>query len=327
MNNVLESIKSLIGKELKQVDEVILSEITSPTVLIPKIASHMILSGGKRLRPILTLLSARLCGYNNGDRHINLAACIEFIHTATLLHDDVVDESDLRRGNKTANNIWGNQASVLVGDFLLSRAFQLMVKDGSLKALEILSNTSAIISEGEVMQLSASRNLKTTEEEYLKIISAKTAKLFATACEIGAVITGENDKYQNALEQYGHNLGIAFQIVDDALDYSAKQEALGKTIGDDLREGKITLPVIHAYRNGNNEDKEFWKRTLEQEDIKDGDLDHAILLINNTNSLGYSISIAKNYVQNAKNLIKLLPNLTERDLLINLADFAVDREY
>lgn len=325
-SSVLEKIQPLISEDLKMVNKAITDLANSEVSLIPKITSHVITSGGKRLRPILTLLSSKLCNYS-GQRHINLAACVEFIHTATLLHDDVVDESDLRRGNATANSVWGNQASVLVGDFLLSRAFQLMVDDGSLEVLKILSDTSAVISEGEVMQLSSMHDLGLLEEKYTRIISAKTARLFAAACEIGAVLSKETKEKRDALFAYGENLGIAFQIVDDLLDYSAKQEALGKTIGDDFREGKVTLPVIYALQKANKEEKEFWVRTIEKHEQKDGDLMAAVTIIKKHGALDTSIKKAFYYAEKGKKALNVFPDSLEKKALTELIEFSVNREY
>ena len=250
----------------------------SPVTLIPQLAKHVISAGGKRLRPMLTLASAKLCNYD-GARHVTLATCIEFIHTATLLHDDVVDDSKLRRGLETANSVWGNQASVLVGDFLFSRSFELMVEDGSVKVMRILASASACLAEGEVMQLLTANDTETGESAYLDVIKAKTAQLFAAACRLGAVVADRPNVEEEGLEAFGMNLGVAFQLIDDVLDYSAIQNTLGKTIGDDFREGKITLPVILAFRRGNDEERGFWQRALGELDQKDGDLEHAITLM------------------------------------------------
>lgn len=314
-------------QELRQVDELIIKLAESDAALIPKIVTHIISSGGKRLRPILTILCAKLCGYSGGMRHVNLAATVEFLHTATLLHDDVVDESDLRRGEATANNLWGNSASVLVGDFLLSRAFQLMAGDGSIKVLKILSDTSAIITEGEVKQLMAANEIATDEKTYIDIISAKTAALFAASCQIGAVLVDEKDeKRENSLREFGKNLGIAFQIIDDALDYSAKQEELGKTVGDDLREGKMTLPVIISYARGNNEERKFWERVISGEQ-GESDLRYAIALIKKQGVLTEVVMQAKEYAEKAKAALAEFADSDEKSALLELADFAVDRPY
>ena len=260
--NALDKWRHIFASEISDVDKIILEMTKSKASLIPQLVGHIISSGGKRIRPILTVLSAKMCRYE-GRSHLDLAACIEFIHTATLLHDDVVDESKLRRGKDTANTVWGNQASVLVGDFLLSKSFQLMARVGSLRVYELLSNTSAIITEGEVKQLMSVSCIDTSEEDYIDIITSKTAQLFAAACQVGAMVADRPDKEEKALSDFGTNLGIVFQIVDDALDYSAKQEELGKTIGDDFREGKVTLPIILAYRNGSDEQRKFLEKVIE----------------------------------------------------------------
>ena len=321
----LAGLQALVRDDLARVDQVILSHIDSGVPLIPKLARHIIAGGGKRLRPALTLLSAKMCGYS-GTRHVHLAACVEFIHTATLLHDDVVDESALRRGNATANELWGNKASVLVGDFLLSRAFQLMVSDGSLKVLKILSDASAVIAQGEVLQLTTTNNPETTQEQYLEVITAKTATLFAAACELGAVVSDRTSD-EAVLRQVGMDLGIAFQIMDDALDYSASEATLGKTIGDDFREGKITLPVILAYEQGDKTEKSFWKRTLEDQEIKEGDLDTAITIIEKYELIDQSVKVAETYCDSAREGLAAFPPGAEKDALLETIDFCTQRAY
>jgi octaprenyl-diphosphate synthase len=321
----LEKLQSLVRGDLTLVDQLILSHIGSEVPLIPKLARHIIAAGGKRLRPALTLLCAKLCGYS-GKRHIALAACIEFIHTATLLHDDVVDESALRRGSATANEVWGNKASVLVGDFLLSRAFQLMVSDGSLTVLKILSDASAVIAQGEVLQLTTANDPETTQQQYFDVITAKTATLFAAACELGAVVSEREDK-EAGLRQAGLNLGIAFQIMDDALDYTAHQATLGKEVGDDFRDGKITLPVILAYEQGSSEERAFWKRTLEEQDIHDDDLPRAIEIINAHQAIERSIELAEHYCASARELILPFPASAEKEALLETIDFCTQRAY
>ncbi len=322
---ILETIRPLFGDELDAVELEIDRLLENDVTLIPEVAKHVILSGGKRLRPILTLLSSRLSGYI-GDRQIRLAVCVEFIHTATLLHDDVVDKSDLRRGSKTANNLWGNEASILVGDFLLSRAFQLMVGDGSLKVLKLLSDTSAIISEGEVLQLTHENNIENDLPTYLKIISAKTAQLFAAACQIGAALA-EREEHEKPLFDFGHNLGLAFQIADDALDYSARREKLGKSIGGDFRESKATLPVILAWRKSNAEEKKFWIRTVREKNQWQGDLARAISIMEKYRILQEAIDYAKKYVEKARGSLEIFKNSPEKDALLELLDFSVSREY
>jgi octaprenyl-diphosphate synthase len=322
----LDGLGALVGADLKRVNELILRHMHSPVALIPQLAGHIIAAGGKRLRPMLTLAAARLCGYA-GERHLALAACVEFIHTATLLHDDVVDESDLRRGLATANAVWGNKASVLVGDFLFSRAFQLMVADGSLKVLSILSNASAVIAEGEVLQLITSNDTATSEQAYLDVVRSKTAALFSAACRIGAVVADRPKVDEEALEGFGLNLGIAFQLIDDVLDYSARQAELGKTIGDDFRDGKITLPVILAYRRGDEEQRRFWRRALEEQTQADGDLEHAIDLMQRHGALRDSVARAAHYGAIARDALGIFPESAEKRALIDVIDFSIERAY
>ena len=322
----LDHLTALLKSDLDRVNALILERMQSPVALIPQLAGHIIAAGGKRLRPMLTLATARMCGYR-GDRHVALAAAVEFIHTATLLHDDVVDASDLRRGLATANAVWGNKSSVLVGDFLFSRAFQLMVEDGSLKVLQILSNASATIAEGEVLQLVTSNDTETTEEAYLDVIQAKTAQLFAAACRIGAVLTERPRPEEEALETYGRNLGIAFQLVDDMLDYSAHQAELGKTVGDDFREGKITLPVVLAVRAAGESEHGFWRRTLEELDQREGDLDRAIELMNRHGTLRATLDRARQYGEVARRCLGLFRDGPERRALEEVVDFCLARGY
>ena len=322
----LDHLTSLLKSDLDRVNALILERMHSPVSLIPQLAGHIIAAGGKRLRPMLTLASARLCGYR-GDRHFALAAAVEFIHTATLLHDDVVDDSDLRRGLATANAVWGNKASVLVGDFLFSRAFQLMVEDGSLKVLDILSEASAIIAEGEVLQLVTSNDTETREEAYLAVIQSKTAQLFAAASRIGAVLADRPVPEEEALAAYGRNLGIAFQLVDDMLDYSARQAELGKTVGDDFREGKITLPVVLALREGGEAERAFWRRTLETLEQQEGDLAHAIELMNRHGTLRATLDRARQYGEAARRSLALFRDGPERRALEEAVDFCLARGY
>ncbi|TVR95760.1 MAG: polyprenyl synthetase family protein [Rhodospirillales bacterium] len=298
----------------------------SPVAMIPQLAGHVVAAGGKRLRPMLTLASAQLCGYR-GRRHIGLAASVEFIHTATLLHDDVVDDSELRRGLASANAVWGNKASVLVGDFLFSRAFELMVEDGSLEVLRILSRASSVIAEGEVMQLMTANDTGTDEAAYLDVIRAKTAELFAAACEIGAVVADRPAADAAALQSYGSNFGMAFQLVDDLLDYSARQITLGKTIGDDFREGKITLPVVLAYQRGDEDERRFWRRTLEDLDQAPGDLDHAMELLKRHGALADTVAMARHYGDLAVQALATLPAGAERRIMAELVDFCVERAF
>jgi octaprenyl-diphosphate synthase len=322
----IDALATLVGDEIKLVNGQILQNMQSPVALIPQLAGHIVAAGGKRLRPLLTLASARLCDYR-GDRHVRLAACVEFIHTATLLHDDVVDESDLRRGLATANALWGNKASVLVGDYLFSRAFQLMVADGSLKVLEILSNASAVIAEGEVLQLQTSNDTATSEQAYLDVIRSKTAALFAAACRIGAVVAERPKAEEEALDSFGLNLGIAFQLVDDVLDYAAAQPELGKTVGDDFRDGKITLPVILAFRRGSAEERAFWRRALEDREQADGDLARALGLLTRHEALRDSIARAAHYGAIARDALGIFPNGPAKRALLDAVDFAIERAH
>ena len=323
---LLQRLHDLVSAELAEVNEVILGRMQSPVALIPQVAGHLIAAGGKRLRPMLTLATAKLCGYE-GRRQCKLAACVEFIHTATLLHDDVVDDSGLRRGRSTANVLWGNQPSVLVGDFLFSRAFELMVEDGSLKVLKILSRASATIAEGEVRQLSTANDLTTDEDAYLEVISAKTAALFAAACQISAVIAEHDQAAEDALASFGMNLGIAFQLIDDALDYSARQEELGKTIGDDFREGKITLPVILAYRRGSDEDRQFWRRTVGRKLQEDGDLARAIAILDRHKAVADTVARARHYGAKAADALGLFGEGEAKRALLGVVEFCVARAY
>ncbi|MDA1088708.1 MAG: polyprenyl synthetase family protein [Proteobacteria bacterium] len=322
----LDRLSELVADDIKAVNALIVRHMDSPVDMIPQLAGHIIAAGGKRLRPMLTLAAARMCGYQ-GSRHLGLAAAVEFIHTATLLHDDVVDESDLRRGLASANTVWGNKASVLVGDFLFSRSFQLMVEDGSLEVLDILSSASAVIAEGEVMQLITTNDTDTGETAYLDVIKAKTAQLFAAACKIGAVVAERPKVEEDALDTYGMNLGIAFQIIDDVLDYSAKQATLGKTIGDDFKEGKISLPVILAFHRGSDDDRTFWRRTLEDLDQAEGDLDHAIQLMEKHAALKDSVERARHYGAMARDALGIFAESPQKKAFIELIDFCIERAY
>ena len=298
----------------------------SPVALIPQLAGHIVASGGKRLRPMLTLGCARLCGYN-GSRHIALAAAIEFIHTATLLHDDVVDASDLRRGRDTANAVWGNKPPILVGDFLFSRSFELMVADGSLRILEILSHASSVIAEGEVLQLTTANDTRTSETAYLAVVQAKTAELFAAASRIGAVMAERPHEEEEALDCFGRNLGIAFQLVDDMLDFSAHQSELGKSVGDDFRDGKVTLPILVAFARGGEEERTFWRRTIEDLDQRPGDLEQAIRLVERRGALAETLARARAYAATAIDALSMFQDGAERRALIEAAAFATERGF
>ena len=322
----LDPMMALTAQGMNAVNAVILDRMQSEIPLIPALAGHLISGGGKRLRPMLTLAGAELVGYQ-GTRHHKLAAAVEFIHTATLLHDDVVDGSDLRRGKATANIVFGNPATVLVGDFLFSRSFELMTEDGSLKVLKILSGASAIIAEGEVDQLTAQRKIETSEERYLQIIRAKTAALFAAASRISAVVAECDDNQERALDEYGRNLGVAFQLVDDAMDYASEAEAMGKTRGDDFREGKMTLPVILAYSRGTDEERKFWETAISGHRTSDDDLAEAIALIDKYNAVADTRSRARHFAQRAIDAISIFPDSTARSAMGEAARFAVAREF
>jgi octaprenyl-diphosphate synthase len=322
----IDRLVELVAPDMERVNSTILSRTGSEVTMIPEVANHLISSGGKRLRPMLTLAMANLTGYA-GDGHIKLAAAVEFMHTATLLHDDVVDESELRRGKLSARMLWGNEASVLVGDFLLGQAFRMMVEVGSLRALDILSSAAATIAEGEVMQLAAAKNTATTEDEYLAVIRGKTAELFAAACEVGPVIANRPKAEQTACRSVGMNLGIAFQLVDDVLDYGGKAAKLGKNVGDDFREGKITLPVVLAFRRGNDVERAFWIRTLEKGEIAEGDLDHAIGLMTKHRALEDTMSRAQHYGAMAVDALALFPQSPMKTALEQVVAFCLARSH
>ncbi|MCJ8157265.1 polyprenyl synthetase family protein [Sphingomonas sp. LaA6.9] len=322
----LEPMMALVANDMNQVNSVILARMQSDIPLIPELAGHLIAGGGKRMRPMLMLACARMLDYT-GTRQHKLAASVEFIHTATLLHDDVVDKSDLRRGRRTANLIWGNPASVLVGDFLFSRSFELMVEDGSLKALRILSNASAVIAEGEVNQLTAQRQVETGEDRYLEIIGAKTAALFAAACRIAAVVAERPESEELALDAYGRNLGIAFQLVDDAIDYASDEETMGKGVGDDFRDGKVTLPVILAHARGSAEDRAFWRDAMHGHRISDADLAHAKTLLEQTGALADTLERARHYGQRAIDALGSFGASQAKATLVEAVEFAIARAY
>ena len=322
----VDRLVELVAPDMQRVNAAILSRTGSEVTMIPEVANHLISSGGKRLRPMLTLAMAALTGYG-GDGHIKLAAAVEFMHTATLLHDDVVDESEMRRGKLAARMLWGNEASVLVGDFLLGQAFRMMVEVGSLRALEILSSAAAVIAEGEVMQLTAAKNTSTTEDEYVAVIRAKTAELFAAACEVGPAIGGLARPEQTACRSFGMNLGVAFQLVDDALDYGGTAAKLGKNVGDDFREGKVTLPVVLAFRRGSEPERAFWRRAVEQSDIKSGDLEQAVGLMTKHRALEDTVKRAQHYGAIAKDALALFPDSPVKSALIETVDFCIARTH
>ena len=320
-----DKLAEILAPEMAHVDKLIRERMRSENApRIPEVTAHLVNAGGKRLRPLLTLASSKLCNYE-GRYHIHLAATVEFIHTATLLHDDVVDESNKRRGRPTANLLWDNKSSILVGDYLFSRAFQLMVETNSIRVLDILANTSATIAEGEVLQLTASQDISTTEETYLKVVRGKTASLFSAATEVGGVIADAPQSNVEGLYRYGDALGIAFQIVDDLLDVIGKSEKTGKDVGDDFRERKLTLPFIKAIAKATNAERQFWIRTIEKGDQKDGDLEHALSLLHNHGAIEATRKDALVWAQRAQSALSVLPEHPLRTLLNDLSVHVVDR--
>lgn len=322
----LDHLQSLLSDDMKAVNAMIVARMDSPVPMIPELAGYLIAAGGKRIRPLMTLAATALYAGDMVRAH-KLATAVEFIHTATLLHDDVVDNSDERRGQKSANAVFGNEASVLVGDFLFSRAFQLMVEDGNLHVLKVLSDAAAIIAQGEVLQLSIQGNLQTSMDDYLKVIKGKTAALFAAACEVGPLISSDDRNAAQVMAEYGMNLGIAFQIADDVLDYSANQEKLGKEVGDDFREGKMTAPILFALESANTEEREFWTRTISAREQSDSDLIRAQSILGRHNALQKSMDLARDYAQKAREALAEAPDSAFRATLDDLALFTVDRDF
>ncbi len=321
----VETLQAALAEDMEAVNALIAARMASEHApRIPEVTAHLVGAGGKRLRPLLTLAAARLCGYE-GENHRRLAATVEFIHTATLLHDDVVDESGRRRGRPTANLLWDNKSSVLVGDYLFARSFQLMVETGSLRVLDILSNAAAVIAEGEVLQLTAAANLGTTEEIYLQVVRGKTAALFAAATEVGGVIAQAGDARTRALRDYGDALGMAFQITDDLLDYGGASAALGKNTGDDFRERKMSLPVVRAIAAASPEERAFWVRTIEKGQQRDGDLDEAVRLMRLHGTLESTRETALAHAARARSALGPLPDAPIRRILADLADYVVAR--
>ncbi len=321
-----KKIQALVSSDMKAVDDLIQRRLQSDVVLVNQLSTYIINSGGKRLRPMLALLMARACGYQ-GERHVDIATIVEFIHTATLLHDDVVDESDMRRGKETANNVWGNQAAVLVGDFLYSRSFEMMVDVNDMRVMQIMASTTNIIAEGEVLQLLNVNDADTDEARYLDVIYSKTAKLFEAACQLGAVLSGLPTEEEKAVAAYGTHLGTAFQLVDDILDYSADSEEMGKNVGDDLAEGKPTLPLIYALE-ASEENNEVKDATLIRQAIEEGGLEHidaVMQIIKKTKSLEYTQKVAIKETKLAINSLEFLPSSDYKTALIDLADFSVAR--
>jgi octaprenyl-diphosphate synthase len=322
----IEPLVAVTAEGMSAVNRLIVERTGSEVALIPEVARYLIDSGGKRLRPMLTVASGEACGYR-GEAHVKLAASVEFMHTATLFHDDVVDESDTRRGRRTARLVWGNKESVLVGDFLLGQAFRMMVDVGSLEALDVLSTAAAIIAEGEVMQLGTAKNTETTEDEYLDVIRAKTAALFSAAAEVGPIVAGSDRTVRAAFRSFGANLGIAFQLIDDALDYGGAAASLGKNVGDDFREGKVTLPVVLAYRRGSEDERAFWRRTLEQGAIAPGDLETAIGLLKRAGALHDTVARARHYGAMALDALAPLPESRCKDALLEAVAFSIARAH
>jgi octaprenyl-diphosphate synthase len=322
----VEALVTLVAADMGRVNQTILAHAGSHVAMIPEIANHLIASGGKRLRPMLTLATAGLCGYT-GEGHVKLAAAVEFMHTATLLHDDVVDESDMRRGKLAARMLWGNEATVLVGDYLLGQAFKMMVEVGSLPCLDVLSSAAVVIAEGEVMQLAAAKDTATSEDDYLAVIRAKTAALFGAASEVGPTLARRPKAEIAACRGYGINLGIAFQLIDDALDYGGTSAKLGKNVGDDFREGKITLPVVLSFRRGSEHERAFWRHTLEQGEIGDGDLETAIATMHKHRSLEDTVERARHYGAMARDALELFPASAWKAALIDVVDFCIERAH
>ena len=320
-------LKNLLYKKLQKVEKLVEFKLKSEVTLIQKMSNHHLKSGGKRLRALLTLGSAKLSGYELGERDINLAACVELIHSATLLHDDVIDESDLRRGIKTTNSIWGNQSSILVGDYLLSRCFEIMVEDGDLEILKLLSSTSAKIAQGEVLQLQHKGEADMLEDTYIDIINLKTASLFSAATKTGACLAGSNEKEKKALESYGKNLGLAFQIADDALDYYGKDKFFGKEIGKDFYEGKVTLPLIIIFQKGNDEERNFLKEILTKDKRNEDDFSEILALINKYKAIELSMKRAEYFVNVSSDSLGIFPDSEDKKILQNLTSFSLNRSF
>lgn len=325
MVSPLDRLAHDVAHDMNEVNRLILENMQSEVPLIPQLAHYLIAAGGKRIRPLMTLGAAKIYNTDMGKTYY-LAAAVEFIHTATLLHDDVVDESNERRGQKAANLVFGNQASVLVGDFLFSKAFQMMVESGSLEVLRILSNAAAIIAQGEVLQLMTTNDIETSLPSYLRVIESKTAALFAASCEIAPVLAQADTNSIDAMRTYGMKIGTAFQIVDDALDYSADQQKLGKEIGDDFKEGKMTAPVIFALENATKGEREFWTRTLGQKDQNKNDFAEALSIIKSHNALTKTMDLAKDYARQTQTALANVPPCPMKDIFFDLADYTVSRE-
>ena len=326
-NSAYLELKNLLSNKLDNVEALIQQKLKSDVNLIEKMSNHHLSSGGKRLRALLTLGSAKLTGYNENKRDINLAACVELIHSATLLHDDVIDESELRRGKKTTNSIWGNQSSILVGDYLLSRCFEMMVEDGDLEILKLLSSTSAKIAQGEVLQLQHKGEADLLEETYIDIINLKTASLFSAATKTGACLSGGNQKEKKALESYGRNLGLAFQIADDALDYYAKEKLFGKEVGKDFFEGKVTLPLITVFQKGNEEEKNFLNEIMKKKNRTEEDFSETLALINKYKAVEATFKKAEYFVNVSFDALAIFPDTEDKRILQNLTSFSLNRSF
>ncbi len=326
-NSAYLELKNLLSNKLDNVEALIQQKLKSDVNLIEKMSNHHLSSGGKRLRALLTLGSAKLTGYNENKRDINLAACVELIHSATLLHDDVIDESELRRGKKTTNSIWGNQSSILVGDYLLSRCFEMMVEDGDLEILKLLSSTSAKIAQGEVLQLQHKGEADLLEETYIDIINLKTASLFSAATKTGACLSDSNQKEKKALESYGRNLGLAFQIADDALDYYAKEKLFGKEVGKDFFEGKVTLPLITVFQKGNEEEKNFLNEIMNKKNRTEEDFSETLALINKYKAVEATFKKAEYFVNVSFDALAIFPDTEDKRILQNLTSFSLNRSF
>tara|TARA_B100000401_G_scaffold179486_1_gene120585 strand:- start:375 stop:1388 length:1014 start_codon:yes stop_codon:yes gene_type:complete len=327
INNSYLELKKSVEDKLVMVDERIEERLQSNVDLVKKMSSYHLNTGGKKLRALITLGASRLCGYNKGSRDVNFAACVELIHSATLMHDDVIDNGEIRRGKKTLNKIWGNQSSILVGDYLLSRCFEMMVEDGNLEILKLLSSTSALISQGEILQLQYKGDVDMLEETYLKIISNKTAALFLAAAKIGPIITDKENKYKDALESYGKNLGLTFQIADDTLDYNSDLKIFGKNIGNDFFEGKVTLPIILLFQKISDNKKKLLKDFFIKENRNENDLKEVLKLIKDHNIINECYKKAEHYINLASNSLNIFQNSNEKDILRNLTTFSLERNF
>ena len=327
INNSYFQLKNSVENKLMLVDEKIKSKLDSNVELVKKMTDYHLNTGGKRLRALLTLGSSKLCGYTKGTRDINLAACVELIHAATLMHDDVIDNGSIRRGKKTPNKIWGNHSSVLAGDYLLSRCFEMMVEDGNIEVLKLLSSTSSIIAQGEILQLQHKGEVDMLEETYLKIISSKTAELFAAATKVGAILSEMKTKEKEALEFYGRNLGFTFQIADDTLDYNSELKLFGKNIGQDFYEGKITLPIILLFQKANKDEKETLKKTFAKEERNQNDLNYTLSLIKKYDIINSCYQKAKHYINLSSNSLSVFKDSEEKNILENLTSFSLSRNF